>query len=65
MSNASRSDLIALITKAHDALVESQRHSTAVVGLSGDERFKRQQLEAEALLRAMLNRIAMYERDRH
>ena len=65
MSNASRAELIALITKAHDALVESQAHWSAVVGLTGDHRFQRQQREAEALLQAMLNRIAMYERERH
>lgn len=64
MSNASRTELVALITQARDALIQSQQHWGAVVGLSGDPRFKRQQQAAEALLQAMLNRIAMYETDR-
>jgi hypothetical protein len=42
VSNASRTELIALITKARHALIESQRHWSAVVGLSGDHRYQRQ-----------------------
>jgi hypothetical protein len=45
-----KQELLRLLDKAREALQESQRHWGAVVGLTGDRRYQRQQREAVELL---------------
>ena len=61
MSDASRDELIALIKRARETLVESQSHWSAVPGLVDDEHFQRQHREAARVLNAMLTTIALKE----
>jgi hypothetical protein len=57
----SREELLALLDQAQNAIVESQQHWGAVVGLTGDRRFQRQQRQALELLDAMRDRVELYE----
>ncbi len=55
---SSKDELLALLDQARLALEESQRHWGAVLHLTGDRRYQRQQREALALLEAMRRRVA-------
>lgn len=60
----SRDELLALLQQARDLVETSQQHWGAVVGLTGDRRFQRQQRQALELLDAMRHRVEMYDQGR-
>jgi hypothetical protein len=59
-SSPSREELLSLLDRAREALVEAQNHWGAVVHLTGDRRFQRQQAQALELIDAMHRRAASY-----
>jgi hypothetical protein len=60
----SRDELLKLLNQARQALVDSQSHWSAVVHLTGDRRFQRQQAQALELIDAMHRRVASYTQPR-
>jgi hypothetical protein len=55
-----RDELLSLLDRAREALMESQSHWGAVVHLTGDRRFQRQQAQALELIDAMHRRVESY-----
>lgn len=53
----SREELLALLDEARQALEKSQDHWGAVLHLTGNQRYQRQQREALALIGAMRRRV--------
>lgn len=53
----SRETLLALFEQAREAVEASQQHWAAVLGLTGDRRFQRQQREVLAVLAKMRKRV--------
>ena len=60
----SRAELLGLLEQARNAIEESQRHWGAVVGLTGDRRFQRQQQQTLELIDAMRVRAEAFDRTR-
>ena len=54
----SKAELLALLEQAREAIEASQHHWGAVLHLTGDTRYQRQQQEALKLLAAMHRRVA-------
>ena len=55
-----RDELLVLLATARASIQESEEHWGAVIGLTGDRHYQRQQREAVALLDAMRRRVEMY-----
>jgi hypothetical protein len=59
MPEPSRAELLALLDRAREALEESQHHWGAVLHLTGDRRYQRQQQEILKLIEAMRRRVLL------